>query len=293
MSGDVLVRAGAAVYLATMMFSIGILVGAAPKAEPQARRRDRRLLLRALAIDLFVLPAAAWSILRLLGAHGYVATGLLILAAAPGSRILPSLARRAHGELTLSVEIALWLAKLTAFTAPTTLALLIDVHRVRLHDLRIIAALLGIQLLPYLAGRALRRRRPRWAARLGRPLDLARTVLFVALVALIVATGKLAGLRIIGEIGWIGVLVFSAFSLALGYVCGGARPSVRRSFALAVNARDLSLSLALATLAFPGRPVELPLFAAWLITFACNVMFAELAGRRARSASGEAFAYQR
>ncbi len=290
MSVDLVVRALFAAYLASMMFSIGILVGAQPKAEPQARRRERRLLVRALVLDLFVLPAVAWSILRLLGAHGHVATGLLILAAAPGSRLLPNLVRRAHGELALSVEISLWLAKLTAFTAPTTLALLTDGHRVHLHELKIIAALLGIQLFPYLAGRALRRRRPASAARLDRPLDVVRTVLLVAAVALIVASGQLAGLRLLGEIGWLAVLLFSAFSLTIGWLCGGPRRSVRRSFALAVNARDLSLSLALGTLAFPGRPVVLPMLAAWLITFACSLAFAELVGRRAHSVGGEAFA---
>jgi hypothetical protein len=117
-----------------------------------------------------------------------------------------------------------------------------------------------------------------------------RGVLLAAGVALIVAAGQLAGLRLIGEIGWVAVLLFSAFSLTIGWIFGGPRTSVRRSFALAVNARDLSLSLTLGTLAFPGRPVVLPLLAAWLITFACSLAFAEVVGRRAHASGGEVFA---
>ena len=290
MNVDPFVRALAMIYLAAMMFSIGLLVGGLPKPEKHARRHERRLLMRALFIDLVVLPATAWAILRLVGAHGRVAMGLLLLAAAPGSRLLPNLARRAHAELTLSVEIALWLAKLTAFTAPVTLALLIDVHHVHLHDLQIILALVCVQLLPYLAGRSVRRHHSGLASRLRKPLDLVCGVLIVAVVALVVFGGKLEGLVLIGETGWLAVLAFSALSLTIGWLSGGKERSVRRSFALAVNSRDLSLSLTLGVLAFPGRHVELPLFGAWMITFACNVVFAEIVGRRAHSAGGEVFA---
>jgi bile acid:Na+ symporter, BASS family len=290
MSINPLVRALAITYLATMMFSIGLLLGGRPKPERQVRRHERHLLIRALVIDLVVLPVVAWSILRLVGAHGRAATALLLLAAAPGSRILPLLARRAQGELGLSVEISLWLAKLTAFTAPVTLALLIDIGRVHVHDLRIILALVCIQLLPYLAGRSVRHHWSSLATRLTKPLDIACAVLVVAVLALVVAGGKLEGLVLIGATGWLAVLSFSALSLTIGWFSGGRSGSVRRSFALAVNSRDLSLSLTLGLLAFPARHVELPLFGAWLITFACNVGFAEVVGRRAHSTGGEVFA---
>ena len=183
---------------------------------------------------------------------------------APGGRLLPNLARRGGGELGLSVEITLWLAKLTAFVAPPMLALLGDVHRVHLDDVRIIVALVGIQLVPYVAGRELRRRRSSIAERLRHPLDLVRGGLVVAVLARRDRAGqdRRAALRRRGRLG--GGRSSSRPSAWRSAGSPAARsPTVRRTFALAATSRDLALALTLATLAYPGLPVELPVFAVW------------------------------
>src|SRR5262249_26784379 len=150
-----------------------------------------------------------------------VAMAILALASAPGGRLLPNVARRAHGEVGLGVEIALWLTKLTAFTAPVTLALLGDVHRVHLHELRILAALLGLQLLPYLIGRGVRRRWPAFASRISHPLDVVRGVLVVAVLAFVISHGRLMMLRALPAVGWAAAIFWSVLSLSLGWLAGG------------------------------------------------------------------------
>ena len=278
------VRILAGAYLASMMFSIGLIVGGQLKASKAVRRHERWLLVRAILMQLVGLPLLAWGILELLHAHGYVAKAILVVSLAPGGRLLPNLTRRAGGELGLSVEITLWLAKLTAFIAPPMLALLGDVHRVHLDDVRIIAALVGIQLVPYIAGRELRRRRSAIAGRLRRPLDLLRGGLVVAVLAIVIAQGKIAALRFVGEVGWAGAFIFATLCLIVGWLVGGRSPGVRRTFALAGNSRDLALALTLATLAYPGLPVELPVFAVWMIAFGFCVLYSELVGRPHRAA---------
>jgi BASS family bile acid:Na+ symporter len=266
-------------YLIMMMFSIGLLVGGEERADHAARKRERRLLMRSLILQIVVLPATAWAILHAFHARGHVALAILALASAPGGRLLPNLARRAHGDLGLSVEIALWLAKLTAFTAPVTLALLGDVHRVHLHELRIIAALLGLQLLPYLAGRALRRRRPQFSTQIAHPLEVVRGALIILALAIIIAHGRLATVRFLGEIGWLAAFFWSVLALSLGWLVGGPSAHVRRTFALSANMHDLALAMTLATMAFPGMPIELPVVGVWLITFGCSLFFSEVVGR--------------
>ena len=212
MGVSLLVRVLAAAYLATMMFSIGLIVGGQPKVAKPVRRHERRLLVRVLLVQLVGLPLIAWGILRLLNAHGDVAAAILVLSVAPGGRLLPNLARRAHGDLGLAVEVTLWLAKLTAFVAPPMLALLGDVHRVELDDVRIIGTLIGVQLLPFFAGRALRRRRASVAAQLRHPLDVARGALVVAVLAVVIAQGSLTRLHFVGEVGWAAAFIFAAIS---------------------------------------------------------------------------------
>jgi hypothetical protein len=60
-----------------------------------------------------------------------------------------------------------------AFTTPITVARMLHLHRIELHEAKFVLQLLALQLLPYLAGRQLRRRWPQLAARLDRPLGLA------------------------------------------------------------------------------------------------------------------------
>lgn len=277
------VRVLVCAYLVLMMFSIGMLVGAKPKADKRERRHERHLLIRSLLLQLVVLPVVAWGILELLGAHGNVAKALLVLAVAPGGRLLPNMARRAHGNVSLAAETSIWLAKLTAFVAPPALALLGDVHRVELHELDIIAALLGLQLLPYVLGRALRRRRPAWAARLAHPLDVARGILVIAFLVVVIGNGKLALLRFVGEPAWVGAVVFTALALGLGCLFGGRDPATRRTIMLAANSHDLALGLTLASLAYSSLPIELPVFGIWAFTFVCNLALCEILGRPHRS----------
>lgn len=277
------VRVLVCAYLVCMMFSIGMLVGGMPKHDKRGRRHEHHLLVRALLLQLVILPLSAWGILELFGAHGTTAKALLVLAVVPGGRLLPNMVRRAHGDIGLSAEIAIRLAKLTAFTAPPALALLGRVHRVELHDLDIIAALLGLQILPYVAGRTLRRRRPALAARLGRPLDLVRGVLVVAVLVVILGSGRLAQLRFLGEPAWVGALVFTALSMGLGWLFGGRDAATRRTILLAANSRDLALGLTLSSLAFAGLPIQLPVIGIWGITFACNLVLCEIMGRPHRA----------
>jgi BASS family bile acid:Na+ symporter len=274
------IRVLVAAYLATMMFSIGLAIGGEPKLPRAERRQARHRLVRALLLTLVVLPVAAWAILHALDAHGTVALALLVLAVAPGGRFVPALARHAQGEVALATETTLWLTKLTAFTAPPTLALLGESGRIHLDDLRIIALLIGLQLLPFLAGRTLRRRRPAFAAKLTRPFELACTVLVVAVLAVVAADGKLAALRWLGDIGWLAAVVFAAFALALGWLCGGPTTATRRSFSLLALGHDLALALALASLGFPHRHLGLPLSAIWLVTLGVGFLFAAIVRRR-------------
>jgi bile acid:Na+ symporter, BASS family len=122
-------RAAAAIYLIIMMVSMGLELGGRAPGSKAAKRRRRRLLLRGLAFNLLLLPLFAVLLTRGIHASGDVTVAFLLLAAAPGGRFAPHLARVAGAELGLSVEITLFLAKLVAFTAPLTARLMLQCRR--------------------------------------------------------------------------------------------------------------------------------------------------------------------
>jgi BASS family bile acid:Na+ symporter len=271
-------RVATAVYLVLMMLAMGLELGDEPAPNRAAKQAQRRLVVRALAFNLLLLPLLAVTLTQLLRVSDDVAIAFLLLAAAPGGRFMPHLAHLAGVPLALSVEITLFLAKLVPFTAPLAAHWMLHTHRLELHELRFIAQLAVLQLLPYLLGRQLRKRRPALATRLERPVALAMWCGLVALLALTLATHELRGvLALLGDRGWWAVLIFALAAPGLGWLVGGPRPQTRLTFALSANARNLALALLLAQLAFADRAVQVAAFAAWLVLLGIDLGCAKLA----------------
>jgi BASS family bile acid:Na+ symporter len=284
------VRTLAFAFLVTMMLSMGLELGAAPPHSHEQKRHERWLLVRGLVVNLVVMPAVALALVRLTHVTGDIEMALLLLASTPGGRLAMPLVRGARGELGLAVELTLWSAKLTAFTAPPTARLLLGVEHVEVPELKLIAELLFLQILPYAVGFWLGRKRPTLPARLVRPLRFASMTLVVAVFAIVVAGGKLAGLHFFDELGWLVAVTFALLSLTLGWLLGGPEVQTRRAFALSANARDLALTLIIASTALPGRSVELAAIAIWLFNLSLNAAFVALVRRRTRTVAQPAIA---
>jgi BASS family bile acid:Na+ symporter len=189
--------------------------------------------------------------------------------------------RIARGDLGLSVEITLFLVKLTAFTAPLTVEWMLGARSIEVHELQLMLQLALLQVLPYFIGKQLRRRRPAVAARLTRPVRMAALAFVAAAVALLLWHRQLRSVLLIaGGGGWLAVLSMAAAALALGWLLGGRTGATRRAVALSVNARELPLALMIAALTHPDETLESVIFAVWLVLAAINLGFAALTRRR-------------
>lgn len=273
----IVARVLVASFLVVMMFSLGVEVEALPPKDKRLKRHERRLLVRALVLNVVLLPLVTFGIVHALHASGAIATAVLLAAATPGGRFAPQLAKIARAELGLAIEITLFLAKLTAFTAPVTLKWLIGAAHIELHDLQIIAQLVLLQILPYLLGRRARRKRPALAASLMRPLLLSEVVLGVAFFVFLLASGAVAQLSALGPRGWAAGALFAAISLALGWTLGGREAAVRRAFAVTAAARNLGLGLVIAGELLHDGAIQLALFGIWVICFVADLAFAAAA----------------
>lgn len=206
-----------------------------------------------------------------------------MLAAAPGGRFAPELARLARADRALSVEITLFLFKLVPFTAPFVVKRLLGAHhRVELHELAFIARLLALQVLPYLLGKLVRRRRGNLANGLVRPVRIVSTVCLIGIVAFVLLHRDLSALWLLRGGDWLAILLCGAASLVLGWASGGRAPAVRRTFALSANSRNLALALLIASLAIPDGDVQLAVFAVWAVFTGSSWAFAMLARYRAQ-----------
>ena len=118
----------AALYLVSMMFALGLELGGTPKESKEKKRAKRRMLVRGLVMNLVVLPAVAFGITRALHSSSDVAIALFLLASVPGGRFAPHLVKLGGGDVPLAIEVTLFLAKLTAFTAAPTARWLLGIQ---------------------------------------------------------------------------------------------------------------------------------------------------------------------
>lgn len=272
----------AALFLVLLMLGMGLALGGEPAADKAEKRHKRRLLVRALAFNLVLLPLVAVTLTRGLGVTDDVAIALLLLASTPGGRFAPQLGKLAGAELGLSVEITLFLAKLVSFTAPVTARLVLHTHHIELRELPFILQLLLLQMLPYVVGRQIRKRRRAFAERLARPLELVMWASLAALVVVMVA--RVHGLAVLaGARGWWPVILFALIAPALGWLVGGPTAPTRRAVAVSANARDFAIASLIASIAFSGTDVQLATFGVWLLLLLADFVFVMLARRRGRA----------
>jgi hypothetical protein len=132
----------------------------------------------------------------------------------------------------------------------------------------------GLQVLPYFAGRRLGRARPGVRTSLLHPLLLLEATIGVALLALFLARGDLAGLRTAGAAEWGASVAFASLSIGIGWIVGGSEREARLAVATATAARNLALGFVISSHLFRTGSVELPLIGIWFICVVVDVAFA-------------------
>jgi BASS family bile acid:Na+ symporter len=279
-----LLHALCVVYLVAVMFSLGLELTGEDKA---AKRQKRRHLLSGLLFNIVLIPVIALAVTRVIGISDDITSALLLLAAAPGGRYIPHLDRFARGDRPLAIELTLFLAKLTPFTAPITAAWLLGLERVDIRELPLIAQLVILQWLPLEAGRAVRRRWPGLAGRMVRPLRLSVDTWAALLFVVIAVFSGTHAATLAGDRGWAAVLAVILIGGAAGWLVGGPQQRTRRTFALSANARNLALVFIIADEIFPqSNLVRLAALIIWTACLLFNIVFALLVARGQPAVAG-------
>jgi len=244
----------ATVTLFEMMVTIGLGV---KLAEVVAVAKDWRILLRAGIANYLIVPAAAVALLLTFHAAPLVAAGFLIAAVCPGAPYGPPFAGVAKGNVALAVGLMMILAASSALLAPLLLRLLLPLasgdQPVQIDAAKMIATLLGVQLLPLCIGLVLRHRHPALAKRLEKPARWLSLLLNVALLGTIL-TAQFATLLAIPPRAFLGMTALVVAGLAAGYLLGGPDRADRRAMAMATSVRNVVVTLVIAVASFPGTP---------------------------------------
>ena len=208
------------------------------------------LLLRSLLAVILLVPLVVLLLLRWLDLPPAVATGLAVLAAAPGAPLTHKRSRMAGGSLPYSASLQLTLALLAVLITPLTLAIFYSLFEIQTESVRVfeVARQVAIvQFLPVSLGLLVQRFGPKLAAVIGRPLNVVANVLFLTLVIL----ALIPGLRMIVHLGGLplsAIVIMVIVSLTIGHILGGPTEDERSVLAVASIARNIGLALLITTL---------------------------------------------
>jgi len=231
-------------------------------------RQQPMLMLRSLAVVLFLIPLAVLVILILLKSSPAVTIGLSILAACPAAPLMLVKVPKKGGSLAYMAGLHLSLAMLALLTVPLTLDLLSKVLGFHAGvGVLAVARVVGVTiLLPVCLGMLVRTFFPRIAGTVAP--SLAR-ICELALMALILCVlGLTYGLLLRMNPGvYLVMAVVIAASIGIGHGLGPKDQQDRTTLAIESAARHPGLAMTIAALNFSPNKA-LPVLIPYLVVFA-------------------------
>ncbi|WP_430506254.1 bile acid:sodium symporter family protein [Haloparvum sp. PAK95] len=250
-SGAELVELVTTVFVLSTMFSMGVQVSISQLVNAV---RQGSLLTKSIAVNLVAIPLLAALLVRLISVEPGYAAGFLLLAVSPGAPFGPKLAEISDSDVAFASGLMAILCALSVVTIPVSLVLLLP-GSVVVDPLAIGQMVLGIQIVPLVAGLGLSVSCSSLAARLQPPIQRLSDYTFIGLIVLLVVvySADMASLVGTGTLGLSAIAV--AVSLALGYGLGGPARATREVLATTTAARNAAIALFIATTSFSDPEV--------------------------------------
>ena len=233
--------------------------------------RRSAILLRSLFAVIVLVPAVVILLLLAFDLPPAVATGLALLAAAPGAPLTTTRSKVASADLTYVSSLQLALAILAVVLTPAWLAIyyaLFDLTIETIGPISVASQVARVTFLPVVIGLLLQRFAPALVDRIRKPLNILATVLFLLLaLVILVALAMAPELReklLLGPVAIAAILIMAIAALAIGHLVGGRNPEQRGGLATACIARNFGLAVYLATLTEAGA-ASIPTMAVYLL----------------------------
>ena len=268
--------------LVSLTFGAGLQVD---RGNLKAMLKRTGLLGRALLANFVIVPALGVVIVKVFRLPLPVATGILLMAIAPGVPLVLAQVRKRGGHLSLAVELAVVLPLLSIVTVPLTAAwLLPEQIKAELPLGQFAITLVLFQLLPLLLGIVVAARLPGLAARLTTPFNYAFIAAAIAVLALL-SRAIIHGITsVYGTYGMIAMVVLTVLSMATGWLLGGPARADRRVLGIGTTLRNIGLCSLIATTTLRSSQIAAAVLTYLLIQFIVTTLFGVYFTRRAKAA---------
>ncbi len=217
--------------------------------------RRPELLLRSLLAVIVLVPLVVGLLLWGFNLSPAVATGLAVLAAAPGAPLTYKRSQMAGGDPTYTASLQLTLVLLAVVITPLILAIfraLFELPGLRLTPFEVARQVARVTFLPVITGLLIQRFAPRLTDVIINPLRMLANilfiVLFVVLIILLVLSPDFRMMLNLGGLSSVVITIMVGGSLAIGHLLGGPSREQRSVLAIASVARNVGLALFIAEL---------------------------------------------
>jgi BASS family bile acid:Na+ symporter len=234
-----------AIFLIAFMFIAGL----------QCDYRDlltalsgRARMARILIANFIVVPLVAVIVVRLFALDDFIATGILLMAIAPGVPFLPMIAgAKKGGSAGLATGLAVVLPAISVITVLITAPLVLPVEaEARIRFAPFIINLVLLQLLPLIIGLWIRERVAALTPKIIKVISIVLVIAGLAVLYFVVPMMGHAFAVIFGTRGLMAVLLIVILSGFAGWAFGGTTPEYRRTITIATIMRNFGLALLIA-----------------------------------------------
>jgi len=222
--------------------------------------RRPALLLRSLLAVIVLVPLVVGLLLWLFDLPIAVATGLAVLAAAPGAPMMYKRTQMAEGDPTYAASLQLTLALLAVVITPIILAIfyhLFELATERVTPFKVALQVGEVTFLPVIIGLLIQHFAPKLAKVIAKPVQVIGKVFFILLLVLIIALLVIApdfrAMLNLGSLPVAAILIMVALALTIGHLLGGPSREHRSVLAIASIARNVGLAFFIAGLSDYGQ----------------------------------------
>ena len=257
-----------ALTIFTLMLTIGVTQ---PLSHLTSLWQQPALLIRSLLAVVVLVPAVVFALLWVFDLPPEVATGLAILAAAPGAPLTTKRSEIAAADPVYTTSLQLTLALSAILVTPLILSAFyagFSLTTERVSPIEVASQIARVTFLPVVIGLLLQHFAPKLVAVISKPLRILATVflliLVLAAVVLLVMAPELRASLVLGWPAVTVILLIAMSAIGIGHFLGGGPPSRRGGLAVASVARNVGLAMFITGLS-DGGPALLPTLLVYML----------------------------
>jgi BASS family bile acid:Na+ symporter len=252
-------------------------------------RHHPKAVVIALVLQMIVLPAVCWGLIRVFDLSPVFAVGLMLLAASPGGVSANLFSHLFGGNVALNISLTAVNTVLSMVTLPLITQLAIAQFlggntTVPFQSGKVVEVI-GVVLVPVILGMLIARRLPRLAARLEKPFKVLSGVVLVSFAIIAMAKEWQALAASAASIGGI-VFSFNLVSLLSGYFlsrAAGLAPPMATAISYEIGVHNSTLAMYIGLSVLQDYQIALPAAVYSVSMYIVATVFGFVVLRQARS----------